>query len=130
PTGPFGSVTVTSAAPRVAVADTETLTVSCVSLTNVVELTVTPGLETDTVAPVVKPVPVIVSVRPLDPCVTVAGATEVTVTGVAGTADGAATVPNPLGSCSTASSGWSAICWGALEPCWTVIGAVPPGHAP
>jgi hypothetical protein len=59
---PSGFVTVTSLLPVVAVAAIVMLTVSCVALLNVVELTVIPDPENVTVAPLTKFVPVIVIV--------------------------------------------------------------------
>jgi hypothetical protein len=54
-------VTVTAPAPRLAAADTDTLAVSWVDDTNVVEFTVTPLAEKTADAPVANPVPAIVT---------------------------------------------------------------------
>jgi hypothetical protein len=79
PTPPSGLVTVTLRAPVVAPAAIAMFAVSCVALTNVVELTVIPVPENDADAPVTKFVPVIVTLKLVAPLSPELGLVEVTV---------------------------------------------------
>ena len=56
-----------------------TVAVSCVELTNDIEFTVIPVPENDTLAPLAKPVPLIVTFWLGAPCASVAGVSELTV---------------------------------------------------
>ena len=73
-----GLVTVALRAPVLAAPEIVMLAVSWVALTNVVELTVIPIPENTVLAPLSKPVPVIVMVWPLAPCPRELGLVEVT----------------------------------------------------
>jgi hypothetical protein len=79
PEPPSVFVTVTFRAPVTAVVAMVTLAVSCVELTNDVELTVIPVPEKDTLAPLAKPVPVIVTFWLVAPCASAFGLAEPTV---------------------------------------------------
>jgi hypothetical protein len=76
---PPGSVTVTLRAPTAAVAAMVMLAVTLVALTNVVEFTVMPLPENTVVAPVAKPVPVMVTFWAVVPWASDAGLTAVIV---------------------------------------------------
>jgi hypothetical protein len=96
PTPPSGLVTVTLRAPVVAPAAIAMFAVSCVALTNVVELTVIPVPENDAASPVplTKLVPVIVTLKLVAPLSPELGLVEVTV-GPALTVNTFVPVPTP-----------------------------------
>jgi hypothetical protein len=79
PTPPSGLVTLTFPAPVAALPLIEMLAVSELALTKVVELTVIPVAENDTLAPFTNPVPVIVMFWLLAPCPRELGLVDVTV---------------------------------------------------